>query len=107
MHRDLCGWNTGTARSGPSRCGALSKASTNHPYTDNGRVCGKHIRSARSDRNRPIAVVYAVKPDKPTDGCSKCGALTLAEHHANIDAFGSPHVFGGNPADLNAQKGQQ
>jgi hypothetical protein len=61
MTNDLrCGWNTGTARGGPSRCDKPAKARTNHPATNNGVVCGIHARAAGSDRFRPIGVEYTV-----------------------------------------------
>lgn len=100
-----CGWNTGTAMSGPSRCGKPSKASTNHPSTNNGRVCGIHARSARNAW--VIRTSYAVQIDKPTDGCTRCGGRTVAEHLANVAAFGAPHAFGGAPEPDNEANAQR
>ncbi|MFB6392669.1 hypothetical protein [Polymorphospora lycopeni] len=95
---DRCGWSTGTVYTGTRRCGKTSKARTNHPSTDNGRVCGNHIRSVRS--RGPVGVTYAVRLDKPVHGgCLKCGGETMAEHTANIEAFGSAHIFVGIPKD--------
>ena len=96
----FCGWNTGRAQSGPARCGKPRKGRTNHPATDNGEACGTHLRAARSDRNRPVTVTYAVMPDLRDDGCGKCGGITMAEHYANIDAgFMYGHAFVGAPSE--------
>ena len=45
---DRCGWDTGTAWTGPARCGKPAKAATNNPGTDNGKVCGIHARKAKT-----------------------------------------------------------
>jgi hypothetical protein len=57
-----CGWNTGTARTGPGRCGKTSKATTDHPTTDNGEVCGIHSRKVVSGRYAPVTANYTVTP---------------------------------------------
>lgn len=57
-----CGWNTGTASRGPSRCGKPAKATTDHPTTDNGHVCGIHARKAERNWMAPPGVTYTVTP---------------------------------------------
>lgn len=57
-----CGWNTGTASRGPSRCGKPAKATTDCPTTNNGYVCGVHARTARNGRFNPVGVTYTVTP---------------------------------------------
>lgn len=63
----VCGWNTGTAFTGPSRCGKPAKSRTDHPGTNNHLVCGTHARAAGNRNRWPISVTYTVEPigDQP------------------------------------------
>ena len=57
-----CGWDTGTARTGPARCGKPAKFTTNNPATNHGHVCGIHARKAKTFGASVMQADYTVTP---------------------------------------------